>query len=346
MGGYATTFTDFTIALGRQLNFFDLPKAGVGLPTWIKFSQADLEERFGLISDLNISELELWEGQFADAWTPHLQRFLAGGEVSRTKTDDDKEIPSEKQVATAPVVMHVDATNGEGLQTSRDGSEDAPFRTIRDAQAAVRALSGSCREVTVLIHPGTYTAAAGGELVDGPWLFGPEDGGCLGAPIVYRAAQAGTVQIDGGVRVSAASFKPVPNAPYMVAPLPRGVPPNGPFQSGWQNCTGTSRTELFFGKAGQLQPMIEARHPDVGSDGNWRWMRQGATLNSTSFLAGTEGGSAVDPNMIAKWASPASLRGLYAHGFWKWAGRIRSRSAYNAYLVRPHLTPPALPTGC
>jgi hypothetical protein len=135
---------------------------------------------------------------------------------------------------------------------------------------------------------------------------------------VYRAAQPGTVRLDGGVRVPSASFKAVPNKQYLAAPLPSGVPARGGFNRGWQNCKSCNRTELFYGAPASLQPAVEARHPNVAGDGNYNWMRAGPTLNSTAFGSGKEGGTVVDPSA---WATPHSLKTLYVHGFWRfdWA---------------------------
>ena len=36
-----------------------------------------LAMRFELVSALNVTQLELWEGHWPDTWSAHLQRFLA-----------------------------------------------------------------------------------------------------------------------------------------------------------------------------------------------------------------------------------------------------------------------------
>ena len=140
------------------------------------------------------------------------------------------------------------------------------------------------------------------------------DSGCSSAvPVLYRAVQQGTVRLDGGFTIPTSTFVAVPNKPYLVAPLPDGVPKSGGFNRGWHNCSNTTRGELFYGVPTNLQPGVEARHPNVGTDGNWRWMRQGKTFNSTAFGARQEGGLPIDPS---KWATAESLKTLWVHGFW------------------------------
>lgn len=212
----------------------------------------------------------------------------------------------------SPMVLHVApppiGADVDGPAAKPDGSTSTPFRSLQAAQTAIRDLprSARCRGVTVTIHPGVYSHTE-------PLSMGSLDSGCSAtAPIIYQAAaqQPNSVRIDGGVRVPSESFKPVAGKPFLQAILPSGVPASTGFNRGWQNCTGCKRTELFFGSAESLQPMVEARHPNVGPDGTCRWMRQGKVINSTTFEAGTEGGA---PTNVSQWAS---AQGLWAHGFW------------------------------
>jgi|EP01049_Picozoa_sp_SAG25_P004773 hypothetical protein len=223
-----------------------------------------------------------------------------------------------------PIIFHVSAAT-EGLDGGapgtggENGSATAPFRTLQAAQAAVRALTmpARCRSgVTVLIQPGIYSIVGAEDYSEQqqPLMFGPSDGGCgAHAPVVYRATQPGTVHIDGGVRVPSSAFKRVAGKSYLRAPLPAGIPASGGFNRGWaRNCTDNTRAELFFASATgmALQPMVEARHPNTGPDGNCRWMRQGAVLNSTTFEAGQEQGMPINTSL---WAGAHSL---WVHGFW------------------------------
>ena len=87
------------------------------------------------------------------------------------------------------------------------GTEAAPFRTIAEAQSAVRGLrqSGSPTPdgpTEIVLAAGTYT-------LSDTWKFSKQDSGSARAPVVWRSDGKGAARVIGGIPISAARFHPV-----------------------------------------------------------------------------------------------------------------------------------------
>ena len=80
-----------------------------------------------------------------------------------------------------------------GAAAPRDGTRAHPFASPREAQEALRARRAA--------SPGAWTVelAAGDYPVAEPLVFGPEDSGAPGAPVVWRGPAEGTARVTGGV---------------------------------------------------------------------------------------------------------------------------------------------------
>lgn len=105
----------------------------------------------------------------------------------------------------------------QGADTN-PGTEARPFATLAKARDAVRALKQAGLPeggVVVQLQPGTYVLSE-------PFALTAEDAGTEAAPIVYRAAQRGTVVLSGGVTL--ADWQPVadPAAVRLLAPEAQG----------------------------------------------------------------------------------------------------------------------------
>lgn len=75
------------------------------------------------------------------------------------------------------------------------GTAGAPFVSIQEARDYVRAIKADARgPVEIVLEAGTYYL---GETL----TFGPQDSGTAESPIIYRAAEPGTVTLSGGVKI-------------------------------------------------------------------------------------------------------------------------------------------------
>ncbi len=87
---------------------------------------------------------------------------------------------------------------------SNHGTRSSPFASLERARAAVRSLKQSSGlpldGVTVWIHGGEYGLASTFEL-------GPDDGGEINRPVVYRAVEGKEVRLVGGRNLPAKSFQ-------------------------------------------------------------------------------------------------------------------------------------------
>jgi hypothetical protein len=209
------------------------------------------------------------------------------------------------------------------LSAHRDlplGSRQRPFRTVGAAVAAIRSLPKQC---------GTSGSLAVRVTIAGGLYGGPDnsleldalDSGCAETPVIFRADPGDPVPVTlhGGAALSPASFRragtirgrtvySVDLRSLGLAELARS---SSNFQTGW-SCANGERTELFFAGV----PMHLARHPNISPDGVWQWMRQGATVNSSSFEPGTNDASSGEPvHVDLQWAGE---RSMWAHGFWSW----------------------------
>ena len=101
---------------------------------------------------------------------------------------------------------------GKTFFVSTDGSDDdpgtseQPLATFSGAVEAVRRFKSENGipegGIEVLFSEGRY-------LIDKQTVFGPEDAGEAGAPVVYRAAEGAKVVFDGGVVIDPSAFGPV-----------------------------------------------------------------------------------------------------------------------------------------
>ncbi len=116
--------------------------------------------------------------------------------------------------AAAAATFHVNPVATPG----GDGSSAKPFATLEAARDGVRAARQAKRiasgeAVEIVLAPGDYVQMEG-------FALKPCDGGVSeSVPVVWRAAQAGTVRIVGGVRVPMRAFSPVADA-SVLARLP------------------------------------------------------------------------------------------------------------------------------
>ena len=99
-----------------------------------------------------------------------------------------------------------------------DGSSAKPFATLAEARDGVRAARQAGKfandeTVKIVLAPGDY-------VLKGSLALEESDGGSSeSAPVVWKAAKAGTARVVGGVRVPAGAFRPVTDA-SILARLP------------------------------------------------------------------------------------------------------------------------------
>jgi hypothetical protein len=108
--------------------------------------------------------------------------------------------------ASAGLDLHVSADAAAG----GDGSRQKPYQTLTQARDEIRARRkagalGSGEAVTVHVTPGVYA-------LDASLEWNAEDSGTAEAPVVYRAREAGTVRLQGGIALEPGSFQPVSDA--------------------------------------------------------------------------------------------------------------------------------------
>ena len=92
--------------------------------------------------------------------------------------------------AASAAVFHV-APNG---RDANPGTPTKPFRTLPRAQRAVRAADRTA-DATVILHGGTYR-------LDGPLVFGPEDGGTGSRRVTWKAAPGEIPVLNGGRKIT------------------------------------------------------------------------------------------------------------------------------------------------
>jgi len=112
-----------------------------------------------------------------------------------TPTDDGKWPEIEG------TVIYVDPAAEDG-----DGSENAPFKSISEAQAKIREMKSGeglpAGGITVLLASGEYSAM---DTV----TFTAEDSGTEACPITYMSAEKHGAVFTGGISLSAADFSPI-----------------------------------------------------------------------------------------------------------------------------------------
>ncbi|MDD4540315.1 MAG: phage tail protein, partial [Lentisphaeria bacterium] len=96
---------------------------------------------------------------------------------------------------------------GPGGRDEQIGSVEAPFATLERARDAVRAAkdAGVAGPHEVVLLPGMYPLSVSFKL-------GAADAGTAKAPVVYRAAEAGTARLLGSTAIPATAFGPVTDA--------------------------------------------------------------------------------------------------------------------------------------
>lgn len=158
---------------------------------------------------------------------------------------------------------------------SNPGTSDRPFATIERARDAVRQRPGN-----VLLRAGTYYLSA-------PLIFGPEDSGRAGNPIVYAAYPGEAVVVSGGVRLDHLEWKPYRGGIFQ-AEVPPGLETEEIFVSGERQLLARypnfdPKSEYFDGYAADAisveraarwaDPVggyFHAMHPALWGDFTWR----------------------------------------------------------------------------
>lgn len=75
-------FTFFTEVLRYAINTIPIEKLGVGLETINEdnndapFTPAELTERFNLIEEMNVQEIDIWRASLPDNWWPYIKGFI------------------------------------------------------------------------------------------------------------------------------------------------------------------------------------------------------------------------------------------------------------------------------
>ena len=111
-------------------------------------------------------------------------------------------------LAAAAATFHV----APAAAPDGDGSSAKPFATLAAARDGVRTARQAGKiaadeAVEIVLAPGDYAQAKGLALE-------PSDGGASeAAPVIWKAAKAGTARVVGGARVPSAAFRPVTDAP-------------------------------------------------------------------------------------------------------------------------------------
>lgn len=109
------------------------------------------------------------------------------------------------------VEFHVDPAKGDASSNAR-GSADNPFKTIQQAQNAVKAVNRNMGgDIIVYLHGGTYSLNA-------PLAFSAHDGGYNGFHVVYKAFQNEKPVVSGGKPIT--GWQAVKGKGYFVAKVP------------------------------------------------------------------------------------------------------------------------------
>jgi hypothetical protein len=203
------------------------------------------------------------------------------------------------------------------------------FRTLIEARDAIRAMPKRAMSggVVVNVAAGDHQQAASHQAGDAAVLAldDADSGASARAPITWRGANAQSRQarITSSVQIPQPAWQPAGTSPHGHTLYRADMSALGlhnlsdAFDTSQGQCGNDgSRSELFF--AGR--PMMLGRHPNVGLDGTWNWLRQGAAVpNSTSSFFGYSRNApnrCVDagyPGCDQPWANASRL---YAHGFW------------------------------
>ena len=116
---------------------------------------------------------------------PHGARWAA--DCARSPDDGGGSSPSTATIGSRSVFV-----SPTGSDTAA-GTQAAPLRTLKAAQAKVAALLGDPGPVTVHLRAGTYYE---------PLVIGPRDSGRPGAPVTWQAFGSEKAVISGGKRLA------------------------------------------------------------------------------------------------------------------------------------------------
>jgi len=130
--------------------------------------------------------------------------FLAA--CSDSDGDEPKETTASSESEKSPdgeeTVIYVDPAAAEG----GDGTKDAPFKSVPEAQAKIREMKNGdglpTKGITVLLASGKYSVR---ETIK----FTAEDSGTAECPIRYMSAEKHGAKFDGGITISPADFEPL-----------------------------------------------------------------------------------------------------------------------------------------
>ena len=133
---------------------------------------------------------------FVSCSQPNLENLLPFSE-------EEKVLNSYTSVIEgSALTLYVDAK----AETSGDGSESAPFKTIQDAQTKIRELKAGeglpAGGITVLVRDGEYKLTES-------LLFTGDDSGTAESPITYVSESEFGAVLTGGVILSANDFEPI-----------------------------------------------------------------------------------------------------------------------------------------
>ena len=215
-------------------------------------------------------------------------------------------------MSASTATFHVNPSAASG----GDGSSAKPFATLAAARDGVRAARqagkiASSKAVEIVLAPGDYVQTEG-------FALKPCDGGASeSAPVVWKAAQAGTARIVGGVRVPMRAFSPVTDTAVLArlpeeargkvmqadlsSILPGKVPPMAAAFGG----TPTAPLLFLNHRFGTL-----ARWPNSDYTSFSKCVDHGARIKMTS------GGGSVNKPGAFIYSNPRAKRWNFAEGVW------------------------------
>ncbi len=173
----------------------------------------------------------------------------------------------------APLTVHVAIDGNDGAA----GTAESPLQTLtgaRDHLREIRAEDGLAEGATVLVHSGSYR-------MQQPLTLTEEDSGTEDAPIVYRSAGDGPVELMGGVAVS--GWEPHEGYIMRADVSALGISDIPPMRSGFFR-GDVPGVELIFN--GRRQPL--ARWPDKDADdprlGKWALIQSAPENQKRRFV--------------------------------------------------------------
>ena len=234
-------------------------------------------------------------------------------------------------------------------ESSADGSQSRPFRSVHAAQAAMRAGLGEGQPRTVHVE-GTH-------FLERPLVLDARDAATHDAPVTWQSrSKDAPAHLTGG--------KQVPTSAFGAATVPSGA--NGVVKANLFTALGLSSADLggmtnpypFADMELYVdgQPMTRARSPNIVQDGtshgHWMWAGYSNVTGVTDMTF-----DFADSTMAELWApATKSDTGLWLHGFFKFDWRdtfikidsIAPNANHSYTVTRSPLTPPQYPftNGC